>query len=72
MSEHNIHSQFNACQHRERCRTIEQQRDELLEAIELCTNVMLHRGVHTDPQHPDRIALDAACSAIAKAKEGAQ
>ena len=40
---------------------------DLLEAIKLCINAMLHKGVTTDSCHPERIALEAAEYAIAKA-----
>ena len=42
---------------------------ELVEALEACTAAMLARGVSTDPEHPDRIALDKARAALSRAKE---
>ena len=44
---------------------------ELLEALQSLVNQFLQRGVFTDPEHPDRIALALAESAIAKATGGA-
>lgn len=46
------------------------QRDELLEALRLCRDQMLQRGVLVDPEHPDRIAIDAAEHAIKNATRG--
>ena len=44
---------------------------EMLEALQSLVNQFLQRGVFTDPEHPDRIALALAESAIAKATGGA-
>lgn len=44
---------------------------ELLEALQSLVNQFLQRGVFTDQEHPDRIALALAESAIAKATGGA-
>lgn len=44
---------------------------ELLEALQSLVNQFLQRGVFTAPEHPDRIALALAESAIAKATGGA-
>lgn len=43
------------------------ERDELLEALrDVCTQ-FLGRGVPTDPEHPDHVALKNAEAAIARA-----
>jgi len=41
---------------------------ELVEALENVCNQLLRRGIFTDPEHPDRLALSAAHAALAKAK----
>lgn len=42
---------------------------DLVEALEACEASMLAKGVPTDPEHPDRIALDKARAALSRAKE---
>lgn len=38
---------------------------ELEAALTMCRDVMLHFGVHTDKEHPDRLALVAAENSLA-------
>lgn len=45
-----------------------QQRDGLLAALKLCADAMLDKGVLIDPEHPHRIALNAADALIAEFK----
>lgn len=39
--------------------------DEQREVVQACVDVMLHRGISTDKDHPERIALDRAQALLA-------
>lgn len=66
-----IHSKFNACMHREYCKQIEKQRDELLAALEEITNVFATIGMTAGYYDDELNALQKGLSAIASVKGGA-
>ena len=66
MSKSNIHSPFNACQHREHCQAVKAQRDELLT---ICEELAACAAYWSEYDVPLGI-VDRLNAAIAKAKEG--